>query len=174
MFHCGFPYLFKSLTPRLLGMSSRFWILPAVLRLYVMDSAKVLILSRQLPQPGAPIHIIADSWVYPNVAAHALTFNFYVRDILQNIFTARFFPQHHIVFIGDSTACVVKVQAAVAALLTLESFWRHTISCLIFSQTTTRPYFSLMHCENERQGTFRVNPKAALFRSSLQVTEDIF
>jgi len=132
-----------------------------VLRLYVMNSANVLFLSQQLPQPGAPIHVIADSRIYPNVAAHALPFNFYVRDILQNIFTARLFPPLHIVIIGDSAACVVKVQpviaqaqsyhrshngcaessgrsicnngvqAAVAALLTLESFWRHTISYLI-------------------------------------------
>ena len=83
-------------------------------RFYVMDSANVLFLSWQLPQPGTSIHIIADSWIYPNVAAHAMPFNFYVRDILQNIFTARFFPQPHIVIIGDSAACVVKVHPVIA------------------------------------------------------------
>jgi len=76
-------------------MLSRFWIFPAVLRLYVMDAANVPILSWQLPQPGTPIHIIANSWIYPNVAAHPLPFKLYVCDIFQNIFTARFFPHRH-------------------------------------------------------------------------------
>ena len=98
-------------------------IIPAHLRLHIMNAANILILPRQLAQPWAADDVLAGSRMYPDIADARNHF----RDPSKNIVPSVLLPPGDILS-RCARMVSIEIKTTIAALLTGKTFWGHMIS----------------------------------------------
>jgi len=98
-------------------MSFRFGVFPAYSRLCIVDSADILLLHRNLPQPRAPRNIAASLGVYPNIIDVPTIADRNWINPRQDVVSGILPPQINVRLIYQMLVGIVEIQAAVPALL---------------------------------------------------------
>jgi len=104
-------------------MLPRQGVIPAHLRLHVVDVADVLFLAGQLAKPRAAADILSGLWMNPDI----MDSRNHLIDPLENIVPSVLLPKGDILF-RCAGLVGIEIKAAVAALLAGKFFWGHSIS----------------------------------------------